>query len=187
MTVGPTGVAPVACAAGIWQRCQPPGCTKQLFGVKITWPFALAGCLRAKGSAPQILVRAPCRLVKAARSRCRQRSQFGSSSARGQPRGLIPLGPSLAIPESCRGPIQAMRSGAMTQPGARAPGGPTSFRPGGALAPGCLRSVVQLPDTPGYPLDRSMTSVLSLTVVDGWTGHSHGTSWPSRSYRSRTA
>jgi hypothetical protein len=38
----------------------------------------------------------------------------------------------------------------VTQPGARAPQGPTSFRPGTAFVPGCLSSVAQLPDTPGY-------------------------------------
>ena len=75
--------------------CQPQGCTKQLFRVEAAWPFASAWRLRAFRAAPQILVRAPCRPVKAARSRCRQRPQFGVSSARGQPRGLIPLGPFL--------------------------------------------------------------------------------------------
>jgi hypothetical protein len=75
----------------------------------------------------------------------------------------------------------------MTQPGARAPDGPTSFRPGGAFLPGCLSSVEQLPDTPGYPLDRSPPSALPSTEVAVRPGRSRGTSWPSRSYRSTTA
>jgi RNA polymerase sigma factor (sigma-70 family) len=29
--------------SGITKRCQPPGCTQQLLGVKIAWPFAPAG------------------------------------------------------------------------------------------------------------------------------------------------
>src|SRR5262249_61367435 len=67
-----------------------------LFGVEGTPPIASARCLRALRPAPQILVRAPCRPVKAGRSRRRQRSQFGSSAARGQPCGLIPPVPFLA-------------------------------------------------------------------------------------------
>src|SRR5262249_33481070 len=92
-----------------------------------------------------------------------------------------------SIPESCRGPIKTTRSGALTQPGARAPSGPTSSGPGGAFVPGCLSSVVKLPDTPGYPPVLPMVSPLSLIGVIGLARGSHGTDRPSRSHRSSTA
>jgi hypothetical protein len=69
--------------------CQPPGCTKQLFRVNVARPFASVPRRRALRSAPQKLLRAPCRPFKATRSRCCQRPQFRLGSARGQPRGVM--------------------------------------------------------------------------------------------------
>jgi hypothetical protein len=42
VTIGTSALALDCCAALFLSRCQPPGCTKQLFEVEIAWPVASA-------------------------------------------------------------------------------------------------------------------------------------------------
>ena len=188
MTLGTRGVAPVDCAApvsrnGVSHQAAP----NNSLGSKSPGRLPRSGDCGPKAPRP----RYSC-VPHAGSSKRQDRavaSGLSSGVARhaGSPVARSLLSLSCARPESCRGPIKTTRSGALTQPGARAPSGPTSSLPGGAFVPGCLSSVVKLPDTPGYPLVLSIPSPLSLIGGAGRARTSHGTGWPSRSYSPSTA
>jgi hypothetical protein len=135
---------------------QPRGCTKPLIRLKADRSLAGTSWLQTRWSAPSKIRRSPRRLFKAARSRSPERSEFGSSSTRGQPRGKVVMVRSYGLEaEPRRGPIKATRSGTLAHEcfaGSWSPTSGFSQHSGSRSSLACLRSAVWLPGTVGQAL-----------------------------------
>src|SRR5262249_43098069 len=109
---GPVDLGLLVCTACFATGLPPRGCTKQLSRIKTGPPFAGTSRRQTRWPAPSNSIRPPRRLFQATRSRSHERSEFGASSTRGQPRGKVVLVRSYwNSAEPYRGPIKATRSG----------------------------------------------------------------------------
>jgi hypothetical protein len=177
--------------AGFWSRLQRQGCTKPL--IKVEAAGRSSRVRRLPGTGPGALETHafPTPALQKQQLTLRKAGSFVRRSASGQPRGMVTrLRSSLSAPSRTGGQSKPLRSGTLAHgyvPGSTPPTLGFSQHPSLRSSQVCLRSAGSSPARSAGPRQGSDMVVSFGPARRPDAGGSHGTSRPSRRYRSITA